>query len=198
MHHSHYGRICPIETPEGPNIGLIGSLATYGRINEYGFIETPYRKVKRTVSFDDPGITENRETRTSPPRAVRSCSRSGAKFDKDAVAELKKQKATAFPIRPRVTDEIVYLAADEEEEHHVAQANARLDNEGHFMDERVPARFRDTFPEARPNQIEYMDVSPEAGRFGRDGAYPVPRARRRQPRADGLEHAAPGGAAARA
>jgi DNA-directed RNA polymerase subunit beta len=85
----------------------------------------------------------------------------GAKFDKDAVAELKKQKATAFPIRPRVTDEIVYLAADEEEEHHVAQANARLDDEGHFMDERVPARFRDTFPEARPNQIEYMDVSPK-------------------------------------
>ena len=69
VHHSHYGRICPIETPEGPNIGLIGSLATYGRINEYGFIETPYRKVKRTVAWDDPDLDAARSpTPTSPPR----------------------------------------------------------------------------------------------------------------------------------
>jgi DNA-directed RNA polymerase subunit beta len=161
VHHSHYGRICPIETPEGPNIGLIGSLATYGRINEYGFIETPYRKVKRTVSFDDPAITNDFADADVSTKSGSVVLKKGKKFDKDAVAELKKQKASAFPIRPRVTDEIVYLAADEEEEHHVAQANARLDDEGHFMDERVPARFRDAFPEARPNQIEYMDVSPK-------------------------------------
>ncbi len=98
---------------------------------------------------------------TSPPRAASVVLKKGNKFTKEAVAELKKQKATAFPIRARVTDEIVYLAADEEEEHHVAQANAHLDDEGHFVDERVPARFRDSFPEARPNQIEYMDVSPK-------------------------------------
>src|SRR4051812_39301913 len=161
VHHSHYGRICPIETPEGPNIGLIGSLATYGRINEYGFIETPYRKVKRSVSFDDPQIGNDYADADVATKSGTVVMKKGAQFTKEAVAELKKQKSTAFPIRPRVTDEIVYLAADEEEEHHVAQANSRLDDEGHFMDERVPARFRDAFPEARPNQIEYMDVSPK-------------------------------------
>ena len=85
----------------------------------------------------------------------------GDLLTKDAAAELKKQKSTAFPIRPRVTSEIVYLAAYDEEERYVAQANARLDEEGHFADERVPARHRDQFPEARPQQIEFMDVSPK-------------------------------------
>jgi len=161
VHHSHYGRICPIETPEGPNIGLIGSLATYGRINEYGFIETPYRKVKRSISFDDPGITAEIADADVTTKTGTVVLKKGKSFTKEAVAELKKQKATAFPMRPRVTDEIVYLAADEEEEHHVAQANAPLDDDGRFVDERVPARYRDSFPEARPNQIEYMDVSPK-------------------------------------
>ncbi len=161
VHHSHYGRICPIETPEGPNIGLIGSLATYGRINEYGFIETPYRKVKRTVAFDDPAISSEIAEVDVATKTGTVVLKRGKAFTKEAISELKKQKATAFPIRPRVTDEIVYLAADEEEEHHVAQANAVLDDEGHFADDRVPARFRDAFPEARPNQIEYMDVSPK-------------------------------------
>ncbi len=161
VHHSHYGRICPIETPEGPNIGLIGSLATYGRINEYGFIETPYRKVKRTISYDDPQAMDEIADADVASKTGTLVLKKGKKLSKEAVDVLKKQKATAFPIRPRVTDEIVYLAADEEEEHHVAQANAPLDDDGHFIDDRVPARFRDTFPEARPNQIEYMDVSPK-------------------------------------
>src|SRR6186713_2698164 len=161
VHHSHYGRICPIETPEGPNIGLIGSLATYGRINEYGFIETPYRKVKRTASWDDPKIQTEIADADVATKAGQIVLRKGEFFTADAVAELKKQKAGAFPVRPRVTDEIVYLDAEEEEEHHVAQANAALDESGHFADERIPARFRDSFPEARPNQIEYMDVSPK-------------------------------------
>ncbi len=161
VHHSHYGRICPIETPEGPNIGLIGSLATYGRINDYGFIETPYRKVKRTISYDDPQALAEIADADVASKSGTVVLKKGKKLTKEAVDELKKQKATAFPIRPRVTDEIVYLAADEEEEHHVAQANAPLDDDGHFIDDRVPARFRDSFPEARPNQIEYMDVSPK-------------------------------------
>ncbi|MBF8290868.1 MAG: DNA-directed polymerase subunit beta, partial [Chloroflexi bacterium] len=87
--------------------------------------------------------------------------RKGEPFKAEAIAELKRQKANAFPIRPIVTDQIEYLPADEEEQHHVAQANARLDDEGHFLDERVASRFRDLFPEARPDQIEYMDVSPK-------------------------------------
>ncbi|HSH21555.1 MAG TPA: DNA-directed RNA polymerase subunit beta, partial [Candidatus Caenarcaniphilales bacterium] len=161
VHHSHYGRICPIETPEGPNIGLIGSLATYGRINEYGFIETPYRKVKRTVSWDDPEIERELADADVATKGGNVVLRKGDRFTGEAVSELKRQKATAFPIRPRVTEEIVYLAAYDEEEHHVAQANAPLGEEGHFIDERVPARYRDSFPEARPNQIEYMDVSPK-------------------------------------
>ncbi len=161
VHHSHYGRICPIETPEGPNIGLIGSLATYGRINEYGFIETPYRKVKRTIGADDKGIETEIADADVTTKEGSVVLKKGKAFTKEAVAELKKQKASAFPIKPRVTDEIVYLAADEEEEHHVAQANAKLDAKGYFVDERIPARFRDSFPEARPSQIEYMDVSPK-------------------------------------
>jgi DNA-directed RNA polymerase subunit beta len=161
VHHSHYGRICPIETPEGPNIGLIGSLATYGRINSYGFIETPYRKVKRTVGWDDPDIATYETGGDLLTKGGDTVLKAGQPFTPAAIAELKKQKANAFPIRPIVTAEIEYLPADEEEEHVVAQANAPLDADGHFLAERIPSRYRDTFPEARAGQIEYMDVSPK-------------------------------------
>ena len=161
VHPTHYGRVCPIETPEGPNIGLIGSLATYGRINSYGFIETPYRKVKRTVGWDDPALSGYEAGSDLVAKSGAVVLKAGLQFTAAAIAELKKQKANAFPIRPIVTDEIEYLPADEEEEHVVAQANAPLDAEGHFTAERVPSRYRDTFPEARPDQIEYMDVSPK-------------------------------------
>jgi len=161
VHHSHYGRICPIETPEGPNIGLIGSLATYGRINSYGFIETPYRKVKRTVGYDEPNLTQYETGADLIAKGGEVVLKAGKPINAAAVAELKKQKAHAFPIRPIVTDEIHYMPADEEEEHVVAQANAPLDDDGHFMAERIPSRYRDTFPEARAGQIEYMDVSPK-------------------------------------
>ena len=161
VHHSHYGRICPIETPEGPNIGLIGSLATYGRINSYGFIETPYRRVKRTVGYDETGLDKYEAGSDLVSKAGEVVLKAGKPFTAAAIAELKKQKAHAFPIRPVVTDEIHYMPADEEEEHVVAQANAPLDEDGHFMAERIPSRYRDTFPEARASQIEYMDVSPK-------------------------------------
>src|SRR2546428_1084070 len=114
VHFSHYGRICPIETPEGPNIGLIGSLATYGRVNPYGFIESPYRRVGR----DDKG-------------------------------------------RYYVTDEIVYLTADEQELATVVQANARLDPNGRFVDERVQRHRGDEYHEASPSTADFMDVSPK-------------------------------------
>src|SRR5437867_300244 len=159
VHHSHYGRICPIETPEGPNIGLIGSLATYGRINSYGFIETPYRKVKRTVAWDDPNLATYEAGTDLIAKGGGVIVKKGGSLSDGAAAELKKQKLNAFPIKPVVTDQIEYLPADEEEQHVVAQANARLDTDGHFVDERVPSRFRDQFPEARPDQIEYMVVS---------------------------------------
>lgn len=111
VHHSHYGRICPIETPEGPNIGLIGSLATFGKVNDFGFIETPYRKVDKELG--------------------------------------------------RVMDEIHYLSADEEEEYYVAQANAPLDENGYFIEERVEARFAEEIMEISVNRADYMDVSPK-------------------------------------
>jgi DNA-directed RNA polymerase subunit beta len=161
VHHSHYGRICPIETPEGPNIGLIGSLATYGRINAYGFIETPYRKVKRSIAHDDPKLLEYEAGADVTDKGGKVVLKKGERFTAEAHKELARQKSLAFPIRPIVTDDIDYLPADEEEEHVVAQANAPLDKENHFTAERVPSRYRDTFPEARPDQIEYMDVSPK-------------------------------------
>ncbi len=111
VHHSHYGRMCPIETPEGPNIGLIGSLSTYARINEYGFIEAPYRKVD-------------------------------------------KEKGV-------VTDEIVYLTADEEDEYIIAQGNEPLDEEGRFIDDRVMARVGEEIYEVDKESVEFMDVSPK-------------------------------------
>ena len=114
VHYSHYGRMCPVETPEGPNIGLINSLACYARINEYGFIEAPYRK----INHDD-------------------------------------------PTNPVVTDEVVYMTADEEDNYHVAQANEQLDEEGHFVRKNVSGRYREETQEYERRMFDYMDVSPK-------------------------------------
>ena len=114
VHYSHYGRMCPIETPEGPNIGLINSLACYARINEYGFVEAPYRKIDK-----------------------------------------------ADPKNPRVTDEVVYMTADEEDNYHVAQANEALDEEGHFIRKNVSGRYREETQEYERSMFDYMDVSPK-------------------------------------
>ena len=114
VHYSHYGRMCPIETPEGPNIGLINSLASYARINEYGFVEAPYRKIDKTD-----------------------------------------------PQNPRVTDEVVYMTADEEDNYHVAQANEALDEKGHFIRNTVSGRFKDETSEYPKAMFDYMDVSPK-------------------------------------
>ena len=114
VHYSHYGRMCPIETPEGPNIGLINSLATYARINEYGFIEAPYRKVDKTD-----------------------------------------------PKNPVVTDDVIYLTADEEDNYTVAQANEPLDEEGHFIHTNVSGRYREETSEFPKSRIDLMDVSPK-------------------------------------
>ena len=114
VHYSHYGRMCPIETPEGPNIGLINSRACYARINEYGFIEAPYRKVDKTD-----------------------------------------------PMNPVVTDEVVYMTADEEDNYHVAQANTPLDEEGHFINKNVSGRYLEETQDYERNKFDYMDVSPK-------------------------------------
>ena len=115
VHYSHYGRMCPIETPEGPNIGLINSLASYARINQYGFVEAPYRKIDKVTDPDN----------------------------------------------PRVTEEVVYMTADEEDNYHVAQANEALDAEGHFIRKNVSGRFREETQAYEKHMFDYMDVSPK-------------------------------------
>ena len=196
VHHSHYGRICPIETPEGPNIGLIGSLATYGRINDYGFIETPYRKVKRTIAWDDPDLDElhgrgrprrqGRRRRRPEGRAAHRGRRGGAQEAEGAGLPdpPRRHRRDRLPRRRRGRGALGRPGE-----------RARSTSSGHFITERVPCRYRDQLPRGRARPDRVHGRQPQAGRLGRDGADPVPRARRREPRPDGLEHAAPGRAA---
>jgi DNA-directed RNA polymerase subunit beta len=163
VHPSHYGRMCPIETPEGPNIGLIGSLATYGKINQHGFIETPYRKVRKFISYRDKqadalGQTLAERLVGSDGKAI---ARAGATIDDKTWAAIKENKFAAVRIRPIVSAEIEYLAADEEEKFYIAQANAPLDDGAHFVEERVMVRYRDEFHVQPADDVDYMDVSPK-------------------------------------
>jgi DNA-directed RNA polymerase subunit beta len=163
VHHSHYGRICPIETPEGPNIGLIGRLATYGVVNEFGFIETPYRQVVSLVSYDDVEALTGKTLREAlvDPETGEVVAESGTEITE----ELAKQIA-ALPLQedvkvfPIVTDEVVYLSADEEDKYTIAQANAPLDDKGQFVGTRVSARRSQRFLFVRPERIDFMDVAP--------------------------------------
>jgi DNA-directed RNA polymerase subunit beta len=166
VHHSHYGRICPIETPEGPNIGLIGSLATFARVNEYGFIETPFRRVYSSM----PATKEYRDRlvgRTLRDDVFDSANRrtklakKGDVLDRETVDALVKAKAGDIPIQAWVSDEVQFLSADEEDRYIVAQANAPLDAQSHFLEERTTARTKNLFLVADVNRIEYMDVSPK-------------------------------------
>ena len=132
VHPSHYGRMCPIETPEGPNIGLIGSLATYGKINRYGFIETPYRKVRRFVGHRDAkgdAIGQILADDLSLTDGGKPVAKAGAEIDEKLWGQIKDAKVAQVRIRPVVTDDIEYLDASEEEKFHIAQANAALDED---------------------------------------------------------------------
>ncbi|HEY32521.1 MAG TPA: DNA-directed RNA polymerase subunit beta [Dehalococcoidia bacterium] len=160
VHYSHYGRICPIETPEGPNVGLIGSLATYSRINRYGFIETPYRKVVNEMSNTDeqlPGKTV-RETVVEGGKTV---VRAGTTIGNRQIAALQKLPPRMIKVVPFVSDEIVYMSADQEDRYTVAQANAQLDENNQFIDERVEARLAGNYLREVPEKIDFMDVSPK-------------------------------------
>ncbi|MEK6192484.1 MAG: DNA-directed RNA polymerase subunit beta [Chloroflexota bacterium] len=163
VHPSHYGRMCPIETPEGPNIGLIGSLATYGKINKHGFIETPYRRVRRSVSHKDKTADVVGETLSEDLGADgrKVLAKAGTTISDKLWATIKDQKLASIRIRPVVTDQIDYLAADEEEKFYIAQANAPLDAGQHFVEERVMVRYRDKFLIEPADDVDYMDVSPK-------------------------------------
>ncbi len=163
VHYSHYGRICPIETPEGPNIGLIGSLATYGRINPFGFIETPYRRVKKTVENRADLLVGHELAETvTDPESGQVLAEKGTQIDRELAERLAQlPDREAFRVRPYVSTEVVYLNADDEEEHSIAQASTPLDEMGHFRNPRPSARRADKFLFEQPERIDYMDVSPK-------------------------------------
>jgi DNA-directed RNA polymerase subunit beta len=172
VHHSHYGRICPIETPEGPNIGLIGSLATYGQINQYGFIETPYRRVYRRVE-NTPERTIGRILRQQviDPATGEVIAEAGTLVDESLAAQLAAlatsgatadQPALAMlDVVPYVSNDIEFLSADREDRYAVAQANARLNDDFTFADQRISVRRGQKFLTESPERVEFMDVSPK-------------------------------------
>jgi DNA-directed RNA polymerase subunit beta len=161
VHHSHYGRICPIETPEGPNIGLIGRLASFARVNEYGFIETPYRRVIRSMSSDDPRL-ENRqlhETLTDP-KSGEVIAKEGERITKKLLPAIKKLKRPNVFITPFASEEVEYLSADAEDKFVIAQATTPLNQFEEFTVDRISSRHHSDFIIAAPDAINYMDVSP--------------------------------------
>jgi DNA-directed RNA polymerase subunit beta len=164
VHHSHYGRICPIETPEGPNIGLIGRLATFGRVNEYGFIETPYRKVASGIAHEDVDALVDKTLRAPvvDPGSGEVVAEAETEIDEDMairIAQLPLEETVK--IRPFVTDEIVYMSADEEDRFTIAQANAELDEKWQFVKPRISVRRHQTFLLESVERVDYMDVSPK-------------------------------------
>ncbi len=160
VHHSHYGRICPIETPEGPNIGLIGRLASYGSVNEYGFVETPYRKVIGSMAQDDPGIIGRYLGEDLENEEDLLLAEEGERIDSGLVEKLAQAGIDNVPVRPFVTDDIVFLSADEEDRYVIAQANAPLDERNQFSDARVSGRHNQQFAVFPVQRVDYMDVAP--------------------------------------
>jgi DNA-directed RNA polymerase subunit beta len=161
VHPSHYGRMCPIETPEGPNIGLIGSLATYGRINEYGFIETPYRRVLRQVENKPEQLVGQflrGDVKSEDGKVVGA---NGTAVDQKLAEKIEKLSTKWIDVRPHVTDEIRHLTADEEDRFIIAQANIHVHEDGTLTDELVSARHGERFLTVRAELVDYMDVSPK-------------------------------------
>jgi DNA-directed RNA polymerase subunit beta len=161
VHYSHYGRICPIETPEGPNIGLIGSLATYGQINRYGFIETPYRKVISELGSKSGELVGRTTMEAVVDKEGKTIAKAGTTITPQIAARLAKLSKTKIKVVPFVSSEVNYLSADKEDDYIVAQANARLDPNNQFADEKVEARYAERYVRVTPDEIQYMDVSPK-------------------------------------
>ena len=161
VHHSHYGRICPIETPEGPNIGLIGRLATYGRVNAYGFIETPYRKVLHELPIDDPDLLGRKLNEDYEDADGNVIYEKNAIIDGAMLDTFKQAGLEAVPVRPFVTNESIgFMSADTEDRFRISQANAKIDHRGQFVDDRVSARYFQKFLMENINRIDLMDVAP--------------------------------------
>jgi DNA-directed RNA polymerase subunit beta len=161
VHQSHYGRICPIETPEGPNIGLIGRLASFARVNEYGFIETPYRRVLKSLPPDSPLLINRllREDVTDPKTGELIAQKDERVTEKIAKA-ITKLDVKEILVVPFVTEDIKYLSADVEDKFAIAQANSPLNEFGEFIRGRASIRIQTTFDFAQAENIDYMDVAP--------------------------------------
>jgi DNA-directed RNA polymerase subunit beta len=161
VHYSHYGRICPIETPEGPNIGLIGSLATYGQINRYGFIETPYRRVISELDNKSAELVGRTIKEAVTDKEGKTIAKAGTTVTPQLAAKLAKLPKTKIKVVTFVSSEVNYLSADKEDDYIIAQANARLDANNQFVDEKVEARYAERYVIVTPDEIQYMDVSPK-------------------------------------
>ena len=163
VHHSHYGRICPIETPEGPNIGLLGSMATYARTNQFGFLETPYRRILKEINSNDPDLLGRTTAGAVVGEDGKTIINEGGVVSKGIHTRISKLPEQHVQVRPFVSaeaDDIVYLAADAEDDIHIAQATAPIDDLGQFVDPRVETRMGDGVSMEPPENISYMDVSP--------------------------------------
>jgi DNA-directed RNA polymerase subunit beta len=160
VHHSHYGRICPIETPEGPNIGLIGRLASFARVNEYGFIETPYRRVIRQMACDDVALEGHalREDITDA-KGGEVLIKAGERITNKMLKVIAKTKRDVAII-PYVSDDYVYLSADAEDKYVIAQANAELNEFREYESSRISCRHHSGFRFTAPENLDYMDVAP--------------------------------------
>jgi DNA-directed RNA polymerase subunit beta len=161
VHHSHYGRICPIETPEGPNIGLIGRLASFSRVNEYGFIETPYRRVRKSLKPGDPRLVDRalRETLAHPDTGA-VIGNENERITPKMAQKIAKLKISEVQVIPFVSTEMEYLSADVEDKFVIAQANTPLDEHNEFVRRRISSRYHSTFIFSAPTSIDYMDVAP--------------------------------------
>ncbi len=159
VHHSHYGRICPIETPEGPNIGLIGRMATYATVNEYGFLETPYRKVIKSLKPTDDLVGRQLREDIIDPKTEKVIAESGVRITEDLEKVLSKLDRDVILVTPFVSDEYYYLSADKEDKFVVAQANAPIDENREFV-RRVSCRYHSGFRYTTAEEIDFMDVAP--------------------------------------
>ena len=161
VHHSHYGRICPIETPEGPNIGLIGRLASYARVNEYGFIETPYRTVQKSLPSNDPRLIGRalREDLVNK-KTKKVIGKMGERITKIMARSISTSGKDEILIVPYVTDEREFLSADKEDKFVIAQANTPLTENNEFIRSRVSGRQHSGFDFFSPENLDYMDVAP--------------------------------------
>jgi DNA-directed RNA polymerase subunit beta len=161
VHHSHYGRICPVETPEGPNIGLIGRLASFARVNQYGFIETPYRRVRKSLKANDQRLVGRhvREAVTDPATGE-VIAKENDLISPEIAARINALNIPEVAIVPFVSSEMDYLSADVEDKYVIAQANTVLNEFSEFTPRRVSSRLHSKFDFTLPTNIDYMDVAP--------------------------------------